>query len=548
MLRTACPLLVALLTSTSCQSGHWKDEADEQVYGILEAVAERVTGEKKTFPIERNLDDQERPIDTLRTRILLHPELEFTLSLLDALDIAAENSRDFQRQKESLYLAALNLTRDQHEFALRWGAGGSAEVDGLSDTETDVSLRDDLSASVNTVAGTRIVTSFVNNFLRSVVHGGTFDGSSILSMTISQPLLRGAGARIVRESLTQAERDVVYQMRDFERARAALVVRVFSDYYGIAQQIADLDSQQRNYESVRRSEKQSVAMFGAGRKTFDDVGRSRQQVLTAENGLVNSRARLDTTMDRFKITLGLPTRAGITLDVVELERLRKAGVEPLEFAEEGVIALALSRRFDLRTVRDEVDDAARRVLVSEDALGMALDFSAAVTVPDQPGASANLDFSKISWAAGFDLDLALDKLPERNAFRSALINLDVAIRGRDQFEDQVTADVRASLRDIDSRLESYRIQQEGLALALRRVEAAEALFDAGRGGALDVLDAKSDLLSAELNVTDAIVSYNIARLTLMHDLEAIVLEPTGLRYDPTLPLPTIPAPAPAADL
>ena len=57
------------------------------------------TGAVKTFPVER-------PVDTLRKRLLESNE-PVQLSLVQALDVAAENSRDYQRQKEQLYLAEL---------------------------------------------------------------------------------------------------------------------------------------------------------------------------------------------------------------------------------------------------------------------------------------------------------------------------------------------------------------------------------------------------------------------------------------------------------
>ena len=40
------------------------------------------------------------------------------------------------------------------------------------------------------------------------------------------------------------------------------------------------------------------------------------------------------------------------------------------------------------------------------------------------------------------------------------------------------------------------------------------------------------------------VSYSIARLQLMDDLEGIALEPKGLRFDPELPVPELTPAAP----
>ncbi len=510
-----------------------KEAADAQVYGILERASDHVTGEKKTFPLER-------PIDTLRQR-LLTSKAGVRLSLLEALDVAAENSRDFQRQKEQLYLAALNLTRDQHDFELLFGGGANGEVSGERDPAAvdpaDVKLGDDLSASVTSVAGTRIVAKFVNTFLRSVIHGGNFDGSSILNLTLTQPLLRGAGQRIVREPLTQAERDVVYAVRTFERFRAQFAVRVVSDYWTIVGQIADLGNVEANYKSLVQSREQIEELYNAGRKTVTDLGRAKQSEYSADAQRVVAKNRLQSALDRFKLTLGLPVAGQVDLEPAELDRLTAQGVALVEIDEHAAVAAALQRRFDHQTTVDEVEDAGRRILVSEDALRMSLDFTAALNVPAQSGRGLNLDWSRVNWSAGFELDLALDKLTERNAYRSSLISFDVAVRAREQSEDQIAADVRSSLRDIQSAIDSYRIQSVAVELAAQRVEATTDLYAAGRVQALEKLDAQDALLQAQLDRTASIVDYAIARLELMNNLEAIALEPQGLRFDPALPMP-----------
>jgi outer membrane protein TolC len=530
--------LVVLLPPLVLLSSCWTPEgsrqsADEEVYPILRDAAALVTGEAKTFPLER-------PVDRLRQRLLEGGE-DITLNLAQALDVAAENSREFQRQKEQLYLAALNLTRERHDFAVRFAGGGSAEVSGIDDDSADVFLGDDLSASANTESGGRIVASFVNTFLRSVLGGQGFDGSSILNLAFTQPLLRGAGRRIVREPLTQAERDVIYQMRAFERYRATFAVEVVSAYYGIVQQMQDLQNVRANYESVRQSRIRTAAEYEAGRRTISDLGREQQSELSAQSNIVRTENQLASSLDRFKLTLGLPVTARVNLDAEELQNLENRGVPEFALDEDIALQLALTRRYDHATTVDRVEDAGRRVLVSEDALGMALDFSAALNVPDRAGASMNLDWSKVRWSAGFNLDLALDKLAERNAYRQSLITLDAQIRAREESEDSISSAIRRALRDIQSAYDTYRIEIEAVKVAERRVDSTTELYAADRTQALEVLDAKDSLLSSQLRLTAAIVDYAIARLELLRDLEGIALEPKGLRFDPALPLPSLPA-------
>lgn len=533
IVRTPCRLLAPLLLVTGCYAPEtYRSEADEQIYGVLETVSSRVTGEAKIFDIDR-------PVDRLRTRLESDHELVH-LTLVDALDVAAENSREFQRQKEQLYLAALALTSEHRQFELRFVGGGDAEISGVGDDEVDVSLRDDLAGSLNTESGGRIVASFVNTFLRSILNGGGWNSSSILGLSFSQALLRRGGRRIVREPLTQSERNVVYAMRDFERFREVLAIDVVSTYLTVVQQADNLKNEEANRERVSRSRQQIEDYQEAGRRSKVEVDRAEQNELAAQDRYNSALARLQSSLDRFKLTLGLPTDARIELDSGELERLRELGVQAIDLDEKAAIELALARRFDFQNTLDRVADAGRKVYVAEDALRSQLDFSAVINVPTDPDQPLDFDFSRVNWAAGFSLDLALDRLIERNAYRSSLISLEVAIRNREAGADNIKLDVREALRDMNRTYQSYAINKKAVLLAERRVESTNDLLAAGRGQnpVLDLLDAQSDLLNAQLSLTGALIDYTIARLVLLRDLEGLVLEPKGLRFDPALPLPT----------
>jgi outer membrane protein TolC len=471
MPRSATSLLCLWLLTGCYAPEASKLDADRDVYRILDRTSGETVGQRRRFAVGR-------AVDTLRQR-LLASDTPIRLTLVEALDVAAENSRDYQRQKETLYLAALNLTRNQNDFAWRFGGGGGASLDGEMDDQANARLGDDLSASANSVYGTRVVASFVQTFLRSVISGGSFDGSSILDLTLTQPLLRGSGRRIAREPLTQAEREVVYAMRDYERFRTQFAIDVVSDYWSITRQIADLANVEANYVRLGELRAQIQELFNAGRRTITDLGRAQQDEFSADAQRVTAKNRLQTALDQFKLTLGLPITAQIELEPGELDRLIERGAAPVELGEPTAVQLCLQRRLDYRTTVDEVEDAGRR----------------------------------------------------------ALIAVDQAVRAREQREDQLTVSVRASLRDIRAALDGYRIQSDAVPLAEERVQATTALYDAGRVQALEKLDAQRSLLSAQLSRNAAIVDYAIARLQLMNNLEAIALEPSGLRFDLDLPLP-----------
>src|SRR5690606_26082446 len=71
--------------------------------------------------------------------------------------------------------------------------------------------------------------------------------SSSAGIRLSQPLLRGAGHAVSHEALTQAERDLVYGVREFELFRQRFAIDIARDYFGLTSQRLTLANQERTY-------------------------------------------------------------------------------------------------------------------------------------------------------------------------------------------------------------------------------------------------------------------------------------------------------------
>ena len=66
------------------------------------------------------------------------------LGLVDCLKIATRLNRDYQSQKETVYLAALALTAARYEFDPQWDAGGESTWNrtrvNIQDVDSSASL------------------------------------------------------------------------------------------------------------------------------------------------------------------------------------------------------------------------------------------------------------------------------------------------------------------------------------------------------------------------------------------------------------------------
>ena len=142
---------------------------------------------------------------------------------------------------------------------------------------------------------------------------------NVLSMNLFQPLLRGFGKNDPSvEALTQAERNVVYAIRDYSQFQREFAVGIVNDYFGLLGQKDVVRNNYTNYlrrvESTKYLEARSV-----DRQSRSQVDDARTSELGARISYINSVASYLSQLDAFKITLGLPLNEAIVLDDVDLE-------------------------------------------------------------------------------------------------------------------------------------------------------------------------------------------------------------------------------------
>jgi outer membrane protein TolC len=590
----AAGALLIMLLSTSCSTTHYRESADREVYSIIDERGPEVAGMPDEFTIdapEIAPEIQGLPVNQIYAEFLgedvgVEEEGAHSLSLEYALALAFTYSRDYQNAKESLYLQALSLTLDRHEFdpiffAVASGAYArttfdevtpntlgtflanspavAATIEGLTGqpadlfvqsaeviatataaadfntTQTDIvnerSVSGNTSVGVNYLlkSGGRLALNLTSNFLRFLTGDPRESAFSTLTGAFVQPLLRDAGRAVTIENLTQAERDLLYELRGFTRFRKVYAVAIASQYYGVLNSREEVRNAYLGLEGARRSLERQTALADEGRVPRSDVARFEQQELAFESSWINAIRRYNNDLDSFKIALGLPTDAPIILDPRELEVLAERGVpEDLQMTEEEAVQIALATRLDVYTQRDRVDDAGRRIKVAANALKPGLDLIVEGQIDSKDGnRPLSPDWDRAEWSAGLDLDLGLDRKAERNAYRASLIGYERTIRDTDLFEDEVRFDVRDALRALDQNRRNYEISLQGVALNERRVEEQALLTELGRGNANDQVDAENDLISARNALTRALVDHTIARLQFFRDLGILYIKEDG---------------------
>jgi len=528
--RPACVLIAAvgaaLLGGCKSAAEHVAD-ADQQVYAIVAARRAGLAADAGSFSIDT-------PPTELRRRLLELPEdqrqLE-PLALIECLAIAAENSRAYRSQRESLYLAALDLTLERFRFGVQTNGSLGAAVVGDGDEATDASVGGSAGFTRLLGSGAFIVGSIGLDLFRNLLTSDGWDAVSSVNLSITQPLLAGFGQRIVQEPLTQAERNVVYAVRSYERFRRTFAFEVAARVYRILQQHDSLANEQANFDSLTALLARNQALASAGRLSDIQVDQARQDVLRAQSRLIDTQQALEGLYDSFKFFLGVPVETRVELDGTDLMVLVERGIEIEDVDDGEAVDVALALRLDHLNVLDRVDDAGRRAEIAADALRGILNATFDVGAQSREGRPLDYRGDDVDWRLGLDLDLPFERLPQRNAYRDRLIEVAVSERAADISRDSVLTEIRAALRELASRRQIYDIQRNSTALAERRVESTRLNFEAGRAETRDLLEAQNALLEARNALTSAIVDHRLAVLALYRDMELLRVDTGVLKID-----------------
>jgi len=463
---------VVLGITGACSPEHYKAEADEEVYKIIDSKWQDSFGQKTNYII----NDCNIPSSPNDIQIEKAVPPSGIISLAQAAAIATAHNRDYQKQNEQLYLTALDLTLARYQFARKWF--GTIDAGYTRDSEGEsVSSGGEVGFGQLLADGAQISTSIALDWARFLTGDPRTSLGSVLSASVTAPLLRGRGRKIVQENLTQAERNALYRIRLFNRYRQTFVVSVVNDYYRVLQRKDEVTNAENDYNRRVESKERLEMEAEAGRKPRFEVDQAEQEVLRAQDNIVAAQERYEQQLDQFKIRLSLPTDAKVELDPNELEALRKIEITQPDYTPEIAVETALSRRLDLANSEDAVDDAVRKVMVAADNLGAELNLIGSTRVSSAPGTDySRLQCHRGTYGLGLEADLPLDRKAERNAYREALIRLEQREREYENYVDTVKLDVRDAFRQLRQEAESYRIGQSSLELAEKRVESTTFLL------------------------------------------------------------------------
>jgi hypothetical protein len=170
----------------------------------------------------------------------------YLINLEQACELAVINSREYQDARENLYLVALPVTLERFSFAAQFFAAdqafrqwtGSQVAANPAPTATatgapSIATADNSWNNNSNIGfaklfstGALLLFNFANQTALNLGPGRFVSSQSAINLDFVQPFLQGGGKAVTLEPLTQAERNLVYEIRSFARFRKELYVAV----------------------------------------------------------------------------------------------------------------------------------------------------------------------------------------------------------------------------------------------------------------------------------------------------------------------------------
>ena len=451
------------------------------------------------------------------------------LTLDYTIAFAQKNATEYTGAEETYLLSALSLIVQEHLFEPRFFNETTIDAgEGIGRYDAALRVANDFGVRQRLPYGGEVTARFLAGLTRNIDDASTENGVQNAGFIIEGrlPLLRGGGI-VARESLIQAQRNLVYASRSFEIFRRDFYVAIVTDYLGLVLQLQAITNAEGGLALNRQVEELLTALVETGRSQPFEADEARKDTLDAVDDLASRQEAYKLSLDRFKVRIGMDPERPMVIIPTEIQL-------PIpEVDRDQAIRYAMEYRLDLQTNRDQLEDARRQIDLAENGLLPDFDLTADFRVGGNDVLNG-VDLSDTRASGGVFLSLPLDRVDESVALRQAQVRFVQDERLYSRSLDDAAVSVRQSIRDIDRAQFSILLQERSVEIAKNRIASIDAAPD--RATARDRTTAVAGLRTAEDRRDTSKRDLQVAVLKYLNAAGILRLTPEGRLQ----PLPNMP--------
>jgi outer membrane protein len=354
--------------------------------------------------------------------------------------------------------------------------------------------------------------------------------TSTLNFQFTQPLLRNGWLFANRAPLVIARRNLEQSRANFAAEVNNSVLQAVGQYWAVVEARGNLEVARSSMDAAEVTYKRDKRALELGALPPLDIYRSESQVASRRVQVIQSEYALKQAEDALRMTIGADQDQNVQALDLELTEKPEPEGELRTIDTATALQQALTKRPEFDATRASLANDETRIRLAHNHLLPELDLTAQYASNGLGGTQFNtagqkVTSSSLNQLSGFNyptyyaqlsLSLPLKNRGAKAEMGNALVSRRSDLYNERQLREQVRLDVGNAVHQLEQAKLSIAAGKEALDLAKKTMAAEQRKYELGSETIFFVLEAQTELASAELSLLQAEVNYQLAVAGLDH--------------------------------
>lgn len=453
----------------------------------------------------------EHPTPPLPTPRVAPTHLTQVLSLDSAILLGLRMSPAIVSARLQRVTEKYQLLVAKNQFMPHVQLSGSYNRENLGSVEEQSNLTATPSIDYMNQYGTTFSANMSDSYNDS--YSGNRTQASTLTLSVSQPLLNGAGKEVVTSGLMGAIEAEEMNKLNFRNTLMSQVNAIISSYLQLISDYLQVQINQENLKVTQEQVKQTQLELRLGQATGSDLVQQQSNVATARLSVATSQRSVHDQTQSLLTLLGLdPNKSfkpNLSLDnfkmyptpsKAECIRLAKASSVSYQSAKLGIIQAERALDSAKNGMLWTVNLTASTQLAHGSGAGLP-----AGKAKDWLGPTTHSTTGDKS--VGVSVTIPVDDMAAKSTLLSARVGLRQARQTLVTAEQSIESSVESAIYELESSKNSYVLAQEALKLAEKNLANSELSYKFGRTSAFQVSQLRTALIQSQIGLVNAKIAY-----------------------------------------
>ncbi len=462
--------------------------------------------------------------------LLLSSQLQaqaLELTLAETIALALKQNHTVENTYLNRILDKFDLRIAEDEFAPKYRLGGNLNYDSRYDNGHGRDNTHRYAAN----AGISLALPAGGQLALTAAHDASLSDSAnysdTLSLSFSQPLLKGAGHTVGTASLVLARRAEQSHLLNLKDTISNLVSEVIKQYRSYMTAERELEISRLSLARSKEQLAMNKELIATGRMAAVELVQSQTDVANQELSLRATENSIDAARINLLRLLRLPPQTQIIpTEVLAVAQYNQA-VEALENA-------AFQHRSDYQQAKLALENAklSLKLAKNEQLWDVSLETSYGIGRSNNNAQPLHglRSAEKGDFQIGLQLNIPLWDLERKRSLLSAKIALKQTQTALKQLEEGIVLELLNAHRDLQIRWQQLGLNKHSLALSRKQLSLEQDKLKMGRSSSFQVVSFQNSLVEAENSYLDAQIDY-LNALTDLDQLLGTTLQHWGISLE-----------------